>query len=147
MEIFIRRIANPLSVYGDADSNEPDGSDWNYCFVVEEVPRDAFEAEHGKEEVADWEQGTGGDGGWSRKIPSALLSTITSRKQKVTIYLHADGSVSEEASTDPMFPDLDKREVATEARCPLGKARATRYSTRPTFRERTSLSFRSMATK
>ena len=66
-EIFIRRIANPLSVYGDADSNEPDGSDWNYCFVVEEVPRDAFEAEHGKEEVADWEQGTGGDGGWSRK--------------------------------------------------------------------------------
>ena len=36
---------------------------------------------------------------------------ILLRHAKVTIYLHADGSVSGEASTDPMFPDLDKREV------------------------------------
>ena len=110
-EIFIRRIANPLSVYGDADSNEPDGSDWNYCFVVEEVPRDAFEAEHGKEEVADWEQGTGGDGGWVTKDTVRVAEYYYVTQEKVTIYLHADGSVSEEASTDPMFPDLDKREV------------------------------------
>ena len=32
----------PALCLGDADSNEPDGGDWNYCFVVEEVPRDAF---------------------------------------------------------------------------------------------------------
>ena len=65
-EIFIRRIANPLSVYGDADSNEPDGSDWNYCFVVEEVPRDAFRLNTAGRS-SRLGTGTGGDGGWVTK--------------------------------------------------------------------------------
>ena len=111
-EIFIRRIANPLSVYGDADSNEPDGSDWNYCFVVEEVPRDAFEAEYGKETVADWDQGSGSDGGWVTKEVVRVAEYYYVETQKVKIYLHADGSVSEEPGADPMFPDLDSREVS-----------------------------------
>jgi hypothetical protein len=111
-EIFIRRIANPLSVYGDADSNEPDGSDWNYCFVVEEVPSEQFEAEHGKETVADWDQGSGSDGGWVTKEVVRVAEYYYVETQKVKIYLHADGSVSEEPGADPMFPDLDSREVS-----------------------------------
>lgn len=111
-EIFIRRIANPLSVYGDADSNEPDGSDWNYCFVVEEVPREQFEAEHGKETVADWDQGSGSDGGWVTKEVVRVAEYYYVETQKVKIYLHADGSVSEEPGADPTFPDLDSREVS-----------------------------------
>ena len=77
---------------------------------MEEVPRDAFEAEHGKEEVADWEQEQAAMADGSRKIPSALLEYY---------YVTQEGNDLPprrwfriwEASTDPMFPDLDKREV------------------------------------
>jgi len=45
-EIFIRRVANPLSVYTDPDIQEADGSDMRFGFVFESVPTDEFEAQH-----------------------------------------------------------------------------------------------------
>lgn len=43
-ELFIKRIYNPLSVYPDPSSLEPDRSDMNWCVVSEMIPRKAFEA-------------------------------------------------------------------------------------------------------
>lgn len=41
-EIFIKRIFNPLSVYPDPSSLEPDRSDMNWCLVSEIWPNEAF---------------------------------------------------------------------------------------------------------
>jgi hypothetical protein len=112
-EIFIRRIANPNSVYGDCDSQEPDGSDWNYCFVIDEINRDQAEKEYG-EEIAgdDWEGSSNDSNGWVSKETVRICEYYYTEPKKVTIYLHADGSVSDKPSTDPMFPDVDSREVS-----------------------------------
>jgi len=41
-ELKIKRISNPLSVYWDAASYEPDRSDANRCFVTELLPKKVF---------------------------------------------------------------------------------------------------------
>lgn len=41
-EILIKRIRNPLSVYFDPHSNEPDGSDANWCHIIEDISLEDF---------------------------------------------------------------------------------------------------------
>ncbi len=47
-EILIKRVKNPLLVFMDPDINEFDGSDQNWCFVADEVPKDEFERRYPK---------------------------------------------------------------------------------------------------
>lgn len=54
-DITIERIADPLSVYGDPDSEAADSSDWNCCFIVKRLHEDDFEEQYGDVEKADWE--------------------------------------------------------------------------------------------
>ena len=42
-EILIKRVFNPLSVYPDPSSLEPDRNDMNWCVVSELMPKTAFE--------------------------------------------------------------------------------------------------------
>lgn len=56
-EILIKRIRNSFSVYLDPASKEPDGSDANWGFVFEDIPREDFDAEYGETELSkseDW---------------------------------------------------------------------------------------------
>lgn len=54
LDIKIERIANNMSVFGDANSACEDSRDWNYAFIVESMPIDEFQEKYkGKEEV-DW---------------------------------------------------------------------------------------------
>ena len=43
LDILIRRIANPLSVYGDPNSTEADSSDWDEAFVIDTLTHKQFE--------------------------------------------------------------------------------------------------------
>ncbi len=53
-ELFLRRVANPFSIYGDPDSEAADSSDWKCAFQVTTLTEDAFEQEWGKREKASW---------------------------------------------------------------------------------------------
>lgn len=44
--IFIRRIADPFTVYLDPDAKEVDKSDGRFAFVFDDMPRDLFEARY-----------------------------------------------------------------------------------------------------
>lgn len=63
-EIKIKRIANPLSVYWDPASVEPDRSDAMYCFIVDPIPLKAFKERYPNAKVEGIEvakdTGTGG---------------------------------------------------------------------------------------
>lgn len=48
-EIFIKRVADPLSIYLDPDITEADGSDARWGFVFEDLPRDQFERKYPQE--------------------------------------------------------------------------------------------------
>lgn len=64
-EIYIKAIENPLTVFPDANSKALDGSDWRYCFIVDDVPRVDFEAEYGENMPTGWDAGDGLDNGLS----------------------------------------------------------------------------------
>jgi hypothetical protein len=53
-DICIRRIANPFSVYGDPYSTAHDSSDWNTAFVVDQLPKTAFEKKYKGADKIDW---------------------------------------------------------------------------------------------
>ena len=46
-DIFIRRVANPRTVYLDPDARQFDKSDMRFAFVFDDIPRDQYDAEHG----------------------------------------------------------------------------------------------------
>jgi portal protein len=50
-DIRIARIHNPFAVYFDPHSTAPDGSDAEWCFITEDVPKKAFERLHPKAEL------------------------------------------------------------------------------------------------
>jgi hypothetical protein len=60
MDIQIKRVINPFSVYGDPNSTEADSSDWNTAFVVDRLTKDQFEAQWGDKARVDWD-----DTGWA----------------------------------------------------------------------------------
>src|SRR4051812_44804629 len=49
LDLFIRRIPDPRSIYMDPDCKLYDKSDANFAFVFEDVPRDRYEEEYGKD--------------------------------------------------------------------------------------------------
>lgn len=54
MDILIKRISNPFTVYGDPMSTEADGSDWNVAFVTDVMKRDDFLKKYPNSEIKDW---------------------------------------------------------------------------------------------
>jgi hypothetical protein len=52
LEIFIRRVKNPRTIYLDPDAEEYDKSDGRFAFEFRDIPRDLYEAEHGKEDMS-----------------------------------------------------------------------------------------------
>ena len=50
LDLFIRRIADPRTVYMDPDAKLYDKSDANFAFVFEDIPRDRYEEEYGAED-------------------------------------------------------------------------------------------------
>ena len=60
--IKIERIKNPFRVYLDPDSSEPDGSDAQWCFISDMIPREEFEEQYPDSDPMPWsETGTGDD--------------------------------------------------------------------------------------
>jgi hypothetical protein len=48
LEIFIRRVGDPDSIYFDPDCEEYDKSDMSFAFHFEDIPREVWDAEHGE---------------------------------------------------------------------------------------------------
>jgi hypothetical protein len=46
LDLCIESIPNPLGVIVDPDAKDPLGSDWKYCFVIDTMTKDAFEAKY-----------------------------------------------------------------------------------------------------
>jgi hypothetical protein len=58
-EARIDRIANPFSVHWDTSSTAFDASDWEFAFVSEMMPVEAFKKRFPKARQASWQEGLG----------------------------------------------------------------------------------------
>jgi TolA-binding protein len=67
-EIYIDRIVDPMKVYFDPHSKQPDGSDAEYCIIAEEIPKEEFKRLYPDVPETNWESAGNGDmQGWYTK--------------------------------------------------------------------------------
>lgn len=68
VDAFIKTVKNPFSAYLDKDAQELDGSDARYGFFFDDMPRDAFEAEHpGADPCSFDDSASASRSGWIRE--------------------------------------------------------------------------------
>ena len=60
LDVVVRRVVNPLTIYGDPDGTEVDASDWRFAFVTDLMTKKAFKKKYKGAEEVDWD--TYGDG-------------------------------------------------------------------------------------
>lgn len=120
-DIFIRPIPNPLTVFPDPDATSPDGSDWEYCFIVDEIPRDEFEKLY--PDATEWDRGNIGRGnGWVTDEKVRVAEYFYIAKQKKTLLQLSDGSAILEDEYKQLPPEqtamlsvIDKRDTEVQS--------------------------------
>lgn len=91
MDLMINPTPNPLSVYPDPNSTAVDASDWEYCFVVEDLSDDVFTASYPNAEKIDWE---GKDSnGWVTEDTVRVAEYWKREEIETTLLLLSDGVV------------------------------------------------------
>ena len=97
-DLAIERVANPFSVYGDPESTAADSADWNTAFVVDTLPRAAFEARWKGADAVDWEADDYGrlSGPWLDGDRVMVAEYWRRERVTKTILALSDGQVVEE---------------------------------------------------
>lgn len=95
-EILIKRIRNPFSVFFDPYSQEPDGSDANWVFIVDDMSRDDYRAQFPNSKLAssdtNWSDIGNDQPGWIKSGDSARIAEYYCKEFKEeTIHLLSTG--------------------------------------------------------
>lgn len=95
LDILIRRIANPLSVYGDPNSTEADSSDWDEAFVIDTLTHKQFEAQYGDRAKISVDDGAAWTGIGDWRTDKQVLVAEWWKREKVDrpIIVLSDGTV------------------------------------------------------
>ena len=89
-KILIKPIQDALTVYGDLDYQEPDGSDKNYAFVVESIHKDDFQRRWPDAEPVSWDDL---DSNWKEGKDILLVADYYRRvPKKRTLVMMSDGA-------------------------------------------------------
>lgn len=107
-EILIKRIRNHFQVYLDPHSKEPDGSDANWGFIFEDVPKDDYKAEYKDSKLNK-------SGGWEA-LGEVAPGWMTDKTCRVAEYFYKDyktvnliqlstGETVEESELTTLYPE------------------------------------------
>lgn len=100
--IFLRRVADPNSIYLDPDISEADGSDAKFAFVYKDMPRDEFIDEYGEDNIDNNPLGDGLDDHWETKDHVRVVEYFRKSPIKDKLYLLTDGSKVTESQVREM---------------------------------------------
>jgi Phage P22-like portal protein len=90
-EIFIRRVPDPRTIYLDPDSRDYDKADMRFAFCFNDIPRDRYEAEHGRGDMVAPAALDHSDG-WNDKDHVREAEYWRRNDRTETVHLMADGS-------------------------------------------------------
>lgn len=107
-DIRIEGIPNPFAVVWDAYSVEPTGADARFCFVAEEMPRKAFEAEYPDAQSSDLSVPLLGD--WATKDTVRVTEYWVMKEVKRTLAL-----IQRAPDAQPSIEDVTEADDATLA--------------------------------
>lgn len=95
MDLMIKRVSNPFSIYGDPNSREADSSDWDRAFVVDQLSKEQFEKQWGDKSQVSWDDSAWNDVGasWRDGNTVTVAEWWTREDIERPIVLLSDGSV------------------------------------------------------
>jgi len=95
-DIFIRAVKNPFSCYLDPDHSSPDGSDAQYGFAHDDMPREQFEREYPDADPCDFESSSQEQAGWLREKLVRVAEYFECVYEDKAVYQGDDGKPSEQ---------------------------------------------------
>ena len=108
--ILIESIPNPFAVRWDAAAKDPTRKDARRCFIIDPMPKDAFEAEYPEASTDGWLDPTvtASMAVWTGTDTVTVAEYFWIEKEPITLYQLHTGEVVEEK------PEMDKLMVARE---------------------------------
>lgn len=99
-ELVIKRIRNPMSVLIDPASQEADGSDMKFAFIMDTMSEDEFEAKYPGKKPEDFETNDNYADWYGEQVRVAEYWCV--KEEDRTLYLMEDGSVIPQARFDEL---------------------------------------------
>jgi hypothetical protein len=96
LDILIKRVRDPFSVYLDPNATEPDGSDTEYGFVIDTMSKETYERTWPNSSMGtatDWASIGSSSGGWMNKDEIRIAEYYEKRFTQTKIYLLSNGQV------------------------------------------------------
>ncbi len=96
LDILIKRIRDPFSVYLDPDYTEPDGSDIEYGFIIDTMSKETYKRTFPNSTAAqmtDWSSIGSTSAGWMNKDDVRIAEYYEKQYKKTKIFLLDDGRV------------------------------------------------------
>jgi hypothetical protein len=97
-EILIKRIRNPFSVFFDPFSQEPDGSDASFAFVIEELTKDEFRTRYPESKLCsedEWSLTGNQSPEWVKTDGARVAEYFFKDHREAELCLLSDGQVME----------------------------------------------------
>ncbi len=109
-DIYIRGCKDPTCVFLDPDIREADGSDANFGFVFEKMPRDEFDAKYPKFKDKVGSSTLGKDDMWLSQdhVMVAMFHERTQAKDELITYINPDNNERFRGHKSEIEPDLYK---------------------------------------
>lgn len=93
-DLKIKGVLNPLTVVYDPDCKEPDFSDAGRCYIIDDCPKEAFEAEYPNATPCEWETASNIDSRKNHAIETVrVVEAFWREPVKKTIVQLLDGRV------------------------------------------------------
>ena len=124
----IGRIRNPFRVYLDPDRQEPDGSDAEWGFISDLIPRAEFRRQYPKAKLTDWQEAGTGDTlrDWSTQTHVRVAEYYQFKYKTRTLVALANGHIGYKDELAPEVQEIIEgdaemvvrtREVQTRQLC------------------------------
>lgn len=110
-EILIKTIRNPLSVFLDPYSKEPDGADANFGFIFEDISKDEFHRQFPKSEMSrsgNWDTLGNAAPGWMTKDSARVAEYFYKDYREATLVQLANGDVLEESEIEQALAQAEQ---------------------------------------
>ena len=107
-EILIKRIRNSFSVYVDPNYQEPDGSDINWAFIFEDMPKEDYKVEYPNSELSsmdDWRSLGDGAMDWCNQDTIRVAEYFYKEMEEQELVLLSTKEVIKKDELPPILPE------------------------------------------
>jgi len=111
LDILILPVENPFSVYGDPIAGGADSRDWNFGFVVDDMPKDQFEKKYPDAEVGDFDIANPSQADWVGEKTVRVAEWWKRDESKKMIVKLTDGRVLDAENYIKEKPTFDAMQL------------------------------------